>query len=134
MNGLQIKNFIRYNAERIDYTLSGEELEQLKNISSNTWKDFCIACFSFGIPCIINSIVEINNQDSFKVTLSIFLNSISGFLGITLGVFFLISWLKTKKSFSILLDKIEKKPIVCINTADTDIAHINVEKDFLIQK
>ena len=66
MNTASPKNYIRYETERVDFSLTGEELETLKNSSQNSWKDFCIGSFAVGVPCLINAISEINKQDSYR--------------------------------------------------------------------
>jgi len=126
-------NFIRYNPERVDFTLTGEELEQLKNSMQNSWKDFFIACLAVGFPCLINAISEVNQQTVFTATLSFNLNLVFGTLGIILGIIFLIVWQKTKTNSDLLIEKIINKPKISINTSGIDLGQgmiqiENVEK------
>ena len=50
------QSYIHYDPNRIDYSLSEEELQNLANAGQNSWKDFCIFCFAVGIPCTINGV------------------------------------------------------------------------------
>lgn len=63
------QNVIHYDLTRVDYSLTPSELDRFETAASNTWKDFCILCFSVGSPCLLNSIAEIVSQDKFIASL-----------------------------------------------------------------
>ncbi|MCK9362456.1 MAG: hypothetical protein M0P74_02465 [Syntrophales bacterium] len=107
---MQNSNYIHYDPERVDYSLTPSELENLQTACQSNWKDFFIGSFAVGIPCLINAISEISKQTSYQTTLSINLNLISGILGIIMGVFFLIGWNKTKTDISEIIGTIKEKP------------------------
>jgi len=102
--------YIHYDPERVDYSMTGQELDQLKNASSNHWKDFCIISFSLGVPCLINAIVEISKQDQFVTTLSFNLNLVVGIIGLFLGIAFAIAWRRSHTSIVKLIEVIKNKP------------------------
>jgi hypothetical protein len=134
MDNIKSTNFIRYNPERIDYTLTGEELEQLQNTIQNSWKDFCIGAFALGVPCLINSISEVSNQRIFVPTISFNINLVIGILGLSLGFVFLVLWQKSKKQTDILLDKIKTKPKISIVRNDVEINQIIIDTENIVDK
>ena len=103
------QSFIHYDPERIDYSLSEEELTNIANAGQNSWKDFCILCFAVGIPCTINAVVEVSKQVTFNPTLSFNINLVIGIVGIFLGIAFAFAWKKSAVTVSDLLEKIKKK-------------------------
>ena len=109
------QSFIHYDPNRVDYSLSEEELQNLTDSGQNSWKDFCIFCFAVGIPCIINAIVEVNKQTTFNPTLSFNINLVIGIVCIFLGVAFAIAWAKSRTKVCNLIEKIKNKPKVPIS-------------------
>ncbi len=102
--------FIHINPDREVYSLTEDELEKMKNASNNSWKDFSLVCFAIGVACILNAITEVCKQDEFHTTLSFNLNLVFGFLGIILGICFLIVWQRTKKYLDDIIKQIKVKP------------------------
>ena len=133
MNSSPQKIFIHYDAERVDYSLSKDELENIKSIGQNNWKDFSIACFAVGIPCLLNAISEVSQQKVFSITLSFNLNLVIGLLGIVLGVAFLFAWQRTKSNFDEIIKRVKDKPKVELMPLVTNIGEIQ-EKDGEKQK
>lgn len=123
-NPSSTKSFIHYDPERVDYSLSKDELENIKNIGQNNWKDFSIACLGVGIPCLINGISEIRSQEAFRVTISMNLNLIIGGIGIILGIAFLIAWQKSKKSMNEIIEQIKNKPRIEFAPQITNVGEI----------
>ncbi|MBM3300633.1 MAG: hypothetical protein FJY85_11830 [Deltaproteobacteria bacterium] len=105
-----IRSYIHYDPERTDYSLTGEELKELREGGQNLWKDVCLVAVSVGIPCLINAIAETIQQSSFALTLSMFLNYLVGVLGLALGVVFSIAWRRSHRSLQSLIDAIKHKP------------------------
>ncbi|KMQ52208.1 hypothetical protein CHISP_0889 [Chitinispirillum alkaliphilum] len=112
MNAQLPRCYIHYDPERIDYTLSEQELNELKDLSENNWKDFCIGCLGVGIPCAINAAVFYFDAASNNTTpsFSFNLNLIFAILGIVLGIAFLLSWIRTQKKSDKIVEKIKAKP------------------------
>ncbi len=110
MNASSQKIFMHYDPEIVCYSLTKEELSNIKNVSQNNWKDFSIACFCVGIPCSINAFSEAYKPGQFQVTLSFNLNLVFGILGVVLGIVFLITWLSTKSSIDEIIKGIKNKP------------------------
>ena len=127
MNNPSTKSYIHYDPERVDYSLTKDELENIKNIGQNNWKDFTIACLSIGIPCLINGISEIRSQASFHITLSMNLNLIVGIIGIILGLGFLIAWQRSKKSINDIIERIKNKPRIEFTPQVTNVGEISSE-------
>jgi len=134
MDNIKTTTFIRYNPERVDYALTGEELEQLQSVIQNNWKDFCIGSFALGIPCLINAISEVSKQQEFVPTISFNVNLVFGILGLALGTFFLILWKKSKKQVDILLEKIKNKPKISIVHNDIAFQQIVIDTENIIEK
>jgi len=108
--GHEPKNIIHYDSNKIDYTITAEQIDSLKNISQNHWKDFSIGSFAIGIPCFINSIVELYKQQIITPTISFNINFVVGIIGIVLGSSFLVAWLKTKKKIDDIINNVKGKP------------------------
>ena len=104
--------FIHYNPERTDYSLTGEELEMIKNASQNDWKDYSIACFSIGFPFLLNAFFLSLSLEDFVLDLKFIINFVCGFIGITLGFVFWNVWKKTKNNLDSIIKKIKSKPII----------------------
>ena len=52
MNKLPAKSYIHYDLERVDYSVSKSELENIKNVGQNYWKDFSLPCLAIGISIL----------------------------------------------------------------------------------
>lgn len=68
------RSYLHYDPERVDYSVTNEELEKLCEGGRNLWKDVCLVSLSLGVPSLINAIVETTRQTAFSLTLSMFLN------------------------------------------------------------
>ena len=106
--------FIHYDPERIDYSISESELEQLRQCADNLWKDFCLACCGVGIPCLVNAISLATKTQPFVPTLEFNLNLVVASVGITLGIAFGIAWSKSKKGSRRIVELIKAKPKIKI--------------------
>ncbi|MGD0174864.1 MAG: hypothetical protein ABSC61_10655 [Anaerolineales bacterium] len=106
--GLSGNSIIHYEPTREEYTVTNGELEQLANLGKNQWKDFSLVCISIGIPCIINAITLLRNP--FEWSISLFLNSLFGLVGICLFIFFVIMWRSTNKDRYKIISNIKSKP------------------------
>jgi hypothetical protein len=114
---------IHMDRERLDYAVTRAELNELCNAAGNTWKDFCLVAVSLAIPCLINAITDIQQQQSsFDLTVEIFLNSLIGVVAIGLGVPFAIMWRKTAIRVKTLRQAIEDKPKVEVVVDDDEIS------------
>jgi nitrogen fixation/metabolism regulation signal transduction histidine kinase len=113
----------------VDYTLTGEELEQLKSSMQNSWKDFCIACLALGFPCLINARSEASQQKVFSPTLSFNLNLVIGLIGVLFGIIFLILWQKTKGSCDRVIEKIINKPKISIVPSGIGINQVMINSE-----
>lgn len=124
MNSKKAKSYIHYDPERVDFSLTGQELDQIINPSYNYYKDFCILSFALGIPCLINAIVEISKQQKFESTLSFNINLVVGIVGIFLGIFFAFSWSRSHRSTSKIIEKIKNKPKIPFEPSFSNIGEI----------
>lgn len=106
----RVRSYIHYDPERIDYSVTGEELERLCEAGQNLWKDVCLVSVSLGIPTLINAVVETTRQTPFSLTLQMFLNYLVGVLGLFLGVVFGVAWRRSHQSLRLLVDTIKQKP------------------------
>ncbi len=107
---LATKSYIYYNPERIDFTVSEEELERLCSGDRSLWRDFCLVSTSLGVPCVINALAEIQRQTQFVVTPSVFLNSLVGTVAVFLAVCFGIQWWRTRNTIDALIKRVKCKP------------------------
>lgn len=126
--------FIRYDPERVDYALTGEELENLQNNTQSNWKDFSIGSIAVGIPCTINAFTELGKQTIFEPTLSFNINLVIGILGLVLGSIFFILWRKSKRDNLLLLEKIKNKPKISIVSFNAKINKIELDVNTLIDQ
>ncbi len=115
------RSFIHYEPERIDYAVTGEELEKLREGTETLWKDVCLVAIALGVPCFINAIADTMKQEAFSLTLSMFLNYLFGVLGIVFGVIFGVAWYKAYARSKLLLDKIKLKPKMEIVPKTVDV-------------
>jgi hypothetical protein len=102
--------YIHYQPERVEYAVSEGELTALCEHTNNVWKDFCIACTSVGIPCLINTMVAAVRTNPFTVTLEFNLNALFGVVGLILGLAFGIAWWRTHRSAARVAAAIKAKP------------------------
>ena len=109
---LATRCFIHYDPDRIDYAIGETELDELKQATSNHWKDFCLFCVGVGLPCLLNafSLVKTSTQNPFSPTLEFTLNLIVGIIGIVLGAAFGVAWYKTGKNADAIINRIKGKP------------------------
>ncbi len=121
MSNESTHSYIHYDLERVDFSLSGEELEKLSSMSQNSWKDFCILCLAVGTPCMVNAVVEANKQQQFEATLSFNINLVIGIVGIVLGIAFGIAWWKSRGSVAALIKRIKSKPKVPLTPSLLDV-------------
>lgn len=103
-------NYIHYDPERVDFTLTQAELDQLCTVGQNSWKDFTIACAGAGVPCAINAASINASMGVFSATFGFVLNLVVGILGISLAICFGIMWYKTRNSVSTIVNRIKNKP------------------------
>lgn len=103
-------SFIHYDPERVDYSISESELEQITHCADNVWKDLFLACVSVGIPCAINAFSLAKKPEPFVPTLEFILNLVIGILGLVLGFAFWIAWRQTKKGVNQVINNIKAKP------------------------
>jgi len=119
------QSYIHYDPNRVDYSLTDEELQNLANAGNSNWKDFFIFCLAVGIPCAINAAVEISKQDTFVSTLSFNVNLIVGILGIILGAAFGIAWHRTRTTTDSLIEKIKNKPKVPVTPSFMNVGALD---------
>jgi hypothetical protein len=101
-------NYICYNPERTDYTITDDEFTRLQDASDNQRKDVCLVTLAIGLPCMINAIHDTANP--FVFDLSLFLNYIFGILGLGLALIYGIQWYRTRKKFNDIVSAIKQKP------------------------
>ena len=71
MDNQPFGNYICYDAEKLDYSITDAEIRNLKAAGQNQWKDFFLVSLPFGIPCIINAIHD--TPEPFILTYALFL-------------------------------------------------------------
>ncbi|MBI2474002.1 hypothetical protein HYV70_05625 [Candidatus Uhrbacteria bacterium] len=114
-------DYIHHDPDRILYSLSEDELENLSNQAQSLWKDVCLVSFSVGIPTVINAIAELSNQETFQITITIFLNILIGIMGIALGIVFAIAWHRSHKSIKNVMDNIKARPKIELNPTTSNV-------------
>ena len=122
------QSYIHYDPNRVDYSLSGEELQNLAKAGQNNWKDFCIFCLAVGIPCTINAVVEVSKQEVFSPTLSFNINLVVGIVGIFLGIAFANAWQKSRDTVSNLIEKIKNKPKVPVSPSFMNVGALDQQE------
>ena len=103
---------LHYDSVIRKYTLYEYELEQLKNACKNDNKDVFIACFFGAIPCILNFVAEMQQQQVYHFTLSLNLNLMFGIVGIILGIIFWRSWRISKTNIEEIIKQIKSRPAI----------------------
>ena len=127
-------NYIHYDAERTDYTVTKDELNSLENGSSTLWKDVCLVSFSMCVPLLINGIAEIKSQAEFSLTLTIFLNLTLGIIGLVLAIIFAIAWYKSGKNLETIIHGIKNKPRMEVPPEMCNVGSIGENMDSLKEK
>ncbi len=127
-------NYIHYDSERTDYTVTKDELNSLENGASTLWKDVCLVSISMGVPLLINGIAEIKSQVEFKLTLTIFLNVTLGIIGIVLSIIFAIAWYKSGKNLGTIIKGIKNKPRMEVPPEMCNVGSIGGNTDSLKEK
>jgi hypothetical protein len=113
------RQYIHYNPERTDYSVTIDELARLETAGSNFWKDLCLVCASLGVSCEINAIA--GTPSPFVLSVPLFLNYLFGTLGIVLAVAFGIAWSKTYTGFGKIIEEIKNKPKMEIVPSTTNV-------------
>lgn len=80
----QWKALVHYDPQRVDFTVSRDELARLRAGVSNQWKDCFLVSFSMGLPCLINGIAATPNP--FRLTVGLFLDYLIGIIGLVLAI------------------------------------------------
>lgn len=102
--------YLHYDPERTDYAVSDLELEKLGQGERSIWKDVFLVTFALAVPTIINAIVAIADQDQFKLTISIFLNTVIGIISLFSCVIAFLAWQKQRQESSSVVETIKNKP------------------------
>lgn len=113
------RQYIHYNPERTDYSLTPEELARLESAGSNLWKDVCLVSASLGVSCGINAIA--GTPTPFALSVSLFLNYLFGALGVVLAIVFGIAWTRTHTGFRAVVNEIKSKPRMEIVPSTTNV-------------
>ncbi|MGD0264747.1 MAG: hypothetical protein ABSD47_07290 [Candidatus Methylomirabilota bacterium] len=102
------RQYIHYDPDRTDYSITPEELATLESANSNIWKEVCLVCGPLGLSCLLNALAS--TKEPFTLTLSLFLNYLFGILGVGLAIVFGIAWCRSRKTFRRIIEGIKKKP------------------------
>lgn len=120
------RSYIHWDPERVDYSVTPEELEKLREGGRSIWKDVCLVSVSLGIPCLINAVAETTRQVSFSLTFSMFLNYLTGVLGLAFGLIFGIAWRRSHQSLGAVVDAIKQKPKMEILPEAVDVGELHL--------
>jgi hypothetical protein len=113
------RQYLHYNPDRTDYSLTGDELARLETAGSNLWKDVCLVSGSLGVSCIINAVA--GTPSPFALSAALFLNYLFGVLGVVLAIIFGIAWVKAHKGFRDIVEEIKKKPKMELLPSTTNV-------------
>lgn len=102
--------YLHYEPERTDYAVSDLELEKLGQGERSIWKDVFLVTLALAVPTLTNAIVAMGDQDQFKITLSIFLNTVIGIISLFICVIAFLAWRQQRREFSSVVEAIKKKP------------------------
>lgn len=116
------KQFIHYNPERTDYSVTAEEIARIETSGANLWKDMCLVSGPLGTSCLINAIIA--TPAPFKLSLGLFLNYLLGCLGVCLCIVFAIAWYKTAGQLNAVIRQIKEKPKMEIIPSTTNIGSL----------
>lgn len=119
------RSFIHYNPERVDYSVTGEELEKLHRGGQNLWKETCLVSTSVGISTLLNAIAQTTDQSQFDLTLPLFLNYLFGALGSVLAICFGIAWYRSHRNISNVVYTIKEKPRIEIMPSILDVGRLS---------
>jgi hypothetical protein len=111
------RQYIHYNPDRVDYSVTGEELARLESAGANLWKDACLVCTPVGLSCLINAVASTGTP--FVLSVGLFLNYLFGVLGVALAVVFGIAWYQSHQRFKGVIEAIQKKPKMQISVPAT---------------
>lgn len=120
----QSKQYLHYNPEWTDYSITPEELTHLQEAGSNLWKDICLVSAPVGLSCLINAIGA--TISPFKLDLPLFLNYLFGVVGLVLALIFGIAWSKSARRFTSLINQIKNKPKMEILPSTTNVGAITM--------
>ena len=123
-----MNDYIRHDLDRTSYSVTEDELNGIVEKSQPLWKDVCIASLFFGLPTLINAIVETTQQSKPEFTWSLLLNYIFGIVGLLLSFIFGIAWRKSSRGTKNLIKKIKKKPKIKLKKNTFDIGALNEVK------
>jgi len=101
-------NYIRWDPERTDLTITESELEKIRSASYNHWKDLFLVCLPLSITCLLNAFSDTVNP--FILTLPLFLNYLIGGIAFFLSFAFGIAWARTHVNINHLISSIREKP------------------------
>jgi hypothetical protein len=118
-NPLSAKQFLHYNLDRTDFSITPEELARLESAGSNLWKDICLVSGPLGLSCAINA--SASTPDPFQLSLSLFLNYLFGAVGILFSIAFGIAWKRCARQFSTIIEEIKNKPKMQIVPSTTNV-------------
>ena len=118
------KQYIHYNPERTDYSVTPEEIARLEAAGDNLWKDLCLIFGPLGISCLINAIAT--TPKPFNLDVALFLNYMFAAIGILLALSFGEAWRRTAGEFSQVIQQIKSKPRMEITPSTTNIGSLEV--------
>jgi hypothetical protein len=113
-NSAASRSILHYDPERIDYAVTESELQQLAEGGNIVWKDVCLTSASLFLASAPNAISQFAAQDTFHLTIGLFLNSILAGISFISAMAFGIAWKGATKSRQAVLEHIRNKPRVLI--------------------
>lgn len=107
------QQYIRYDPERTDYTVTEAELEILERGNAPLWKDVFLVSLPLAASTLFNAYGEARTQtgEMFTLTLPIFMNSVIGVVAVGFTLLAGVAWYKSKISFRAVVDRIKNKPL-----------------------
>jgi hypothetical protein len=103
-------SYLHYRPERVDYSVTGEELERFQTAGQSLSKDVLLVSISLAIPCLINAVEETVSQPGFTLTLPMFLNYLVAVVAVAAAIPSLVLWLRNRRKRDILLKSLSDKP------------------------
>lgn len=114
-------NFIRYNPERIDYSINEAEINLLSKRGQSYWKDVLFISIGIGVPSIANMIIFLSNKsENNGITIEFLVNSILISVSFVVSILSLIGWKKDENEFKDTIEKIKNKPLHVIPRANKE--------------
>jgi hypothetical protein len=105
------ETYIHYNPDRVEYTASESEINELEHCGNSTYKDIFLASLGIGIPTSVNAILGLSEYSKNKnITLELFINCLISCLCVFLCFIFFIFWRNNSKKYSDLITHIKNKP------------------------